>query len=185
MFKRSKDLESTANKIENLYNQYSKLMKLEAYKVLNDHALAEDAVHQAFIKIMNNMEKINHNNEAKTRNFLVIVCRNTAIDILNNRTYLNQKSESIDFENTDDDTIVDSSEPCGVLIDRENVKRLAKLIEKLPPIYRDVLLLEKLYHHTKEEIAQILNINYETVRKRSLRARNMLINELRKEENLK
>lgn len=184
MFRRSKDLETNADKITELYNKYSKLMKYEAYKILGDHALAEDAVHQAFIKIMSNLDKVNHGDESKTRNFLVIVCRNIAIDILNKRTYLNEKSETINFENTDDDTIVDSSEPSRVLIDRENVRKLAKVIDKLPPIYKDVIMLEKLHHKAKEEIAEILGISYEAVRKRSLRARNMLIEALRKEEDL-
>lgn len=185
MFRRSKDLESNADKITELYNKYSKLMKYEAYKILGDYALSEDAVHQAFIKIMNNMDKVNHGDEAKTRNFLVIVCRNIAIDILNKRTYLNEKSETIDFENTDDETtVVDSSEPSRVLIDKENVRKLANIIDKLPPIYKDVIMLEKLHHKTKEEIAEILGISYDAVRKRSLRARNMLIEALRKEEDL-
>lgn len=180
MFRRSKE-EDKADKITKLYDKYSKLMRAEAYNILKDYALAEDAVHQAFIKIMNNMEKINHENEAKIRNFLVIVCRNTAIDIYNKRLYLNNNSEVIDYENDDSEIASDYTEPSKVLIDKENIERLAEIIGKLPAIYRDIILLEKLHGNTKEEIAELLGINYETVRKRSLRARKMLIEALEKE----
>lgn len=182
MFNRSNDEETKEEKIAFLYDKYSKLMKAEAYKILNDHALAEDAVHQAFIKVIKNIHKINVENEAKTRNYLVIICRNTAIDIYKSRSYLNNNSESLDFETDEDDNIVDFREPVKVLIDREKVERLSYIIENLPPIYRDVLLLEKLHNNSKEEIAELLSIKYETVKKRSLRARKMLIEALEKEE---
>ena len=182
MFKRSKDHETIDEKITNLYGKYSKLMRQEAYNILRDYALAEDAVQQAFMKLMNNMEKISHGNDAKTRNFLVIICRNVAFDIYKSRTYLNEKSEAIDFEIEDEDNISDYMEPSKVLIDRENIKRLSEVIESLPPIYRDVLLLESVHNNTKEEIADLLNINYETVRKRSYRAKKMLVEALEKED---
>lgn len=184
MFKRSTDHKTTEDKIAKLYDRYSKLMRAEAYNILKDYALAEDAVHQSFIKIMSNMNKINHNNEAKIRNFLVIICRNTAIDIYKKRLYLNENSKSLDYETDDDDNIIDYREPSKILIDKENIEKLANYIDKLPQIYKDVLLLEKLHNNTKEEIAKLLGIKYETVRKRSLRARKMLIEALEKEEEI-
>ena len=184
MFSRNKKEISNAKKIETLYDKYKYLMMREANRILNDKCLAEDAVHQSFIKIMKNIEKINNDDETKTRSFLVIICRNTAIDIYKNRLYLNNNSNSLDYEIDDEDDVsaVDYREPSKIVIDKETVKRVATYIENLPAIYRDVLLLEKLHENTKEEIAELLNINYETVRKRSLRARKMLIEALEKEE---
>lgn len=182
MFRRNKDKETDEDKISNLYDKYSKLMRTEAFKILNDYALSEDAVHQAFIKIMRNLHKINHDNEAKIRNFLVIVCRNMAINIYKERLYLNENTETLNFETDDDDNVIDYREPSKVLIDKENIEKLAKHIAKLPDIYKDVLILEKVHGYAKEEIAELLGIKYETVRKRSLRARNMLVEALEKEE---
>ena len=90
-----------------------------------------------------------------------------------------KRDYSIDEE--EDNSPIDYKEPLKVVIDKETVKKVADFIEKLPPIYRDVLLLEKLHNYTKEEIADLLSISYETVRKRSLRARKMLMQELSKE----
>ena len=54
--------ENDRNKTERLYKQYKYLIFSEANKILQDKHLAEDAVHQSFIKIINNLHKIDENN---------------------------------------------------------------------------------------------------------------------------
>ena len=44
------DTEEEKSKFEELYNQYRKLMYLCAKEILRDEQLAEDAVHEAFLK---------------------------------------------------------------------------------------------------------------------------------------
>ena len=183
MFKSNLESEDDSEKIERMYHEYKNLMYKEAYNILKDIGLAEDAVHQSFIKIINNMDKINMKDERRTRSFLVIVCRNTAIDIYKKRLYLNQNSNSLDFEiDEDDDAPIDYIEPSKVIVDKETVNKIVDAIDKLPEIYRDVLLLEKLHGNTKEEIAELLGVNYETVKKRSLRARKILLDVLEEED---
>ena len=63
-------------KLERLYMKYKNVMFYVANNILHDKFLAEDAVHQTFIKIYDLLYKINENDCRKTRNFLVIVCRN-------------------------------------------------------------------------------------------------------------
>ena len=113
----------------------------------------------------------------------------TYIDgVLINDTDINKKfgyDNSLELRLQFSNTNVPTGKTSKVIIDKETVNRVAECIDKLPPIYRDVILLEKLHHNTKEEIAKLLNINYETVRKRSLRARKMLIEALEKEDDVK
>jgi len=182
MFK--KDGEDTLRKIERMYSKYKNLMHREAYNILKDDGLAEDAVQQSFIKVIKNIEKLDEENIARTRNYLVIICRNTAIDIYKNRLYLNSNSEFFDYEVNEENetTKIDPIEPSQVIIGKETVEKIAKHIEKLPQKYRDIIMLENLYENTKEEIAELLGLNYETVKKRSQRARKMLADSLRKEE---
>lgn len=185
MFRRN-DEDSTSRKIERLYDKYKALMFREANIILNDACLAEDAVHQSFIKIMNNLDKIDENAERRTRNFLVIICRHAALDLYKKRLYLNRNPDNsnFEFEDEEEEIQIDYAEPSQIIIDKETVARVSKEIDKLPPIYKDVLLLEKLHNNTKEEIAELLGIKYETVRKRSLRARKMLAEALEREEDL-
>lgn len=184
MFRRN-DEDSISRKIERLYDKYKALMYREANIILNDACLAEDAVHQSFIKIMKNLDKIDEEAEGRTRNFLVIICRHAALDLYKKRLYLNRNPDNSNFEFEEEEEIqIDYNEPSQIIIDKETVARLTEEIEKLPPIYKDVLLLEKLHNNTKEEIAELLGIKYETVRKRSLRARKMLTEALEREEDL-
>ena len=183
MFGHNKEEESDVDKIGVMYDKYRIMMYKEAFKILKDDGLAEDTVHQSFLKLMNNIEKIDIHEENKTRNLLIIIARNTAIDIYKKRLYLNQNSNSLDFElGEDDEGPIDYVEPSKIVIDKETVNKVTKAIGDLPEIYRDVLLLEKVYGNTREEIAELLNISYETTKKRSLRARNMLAEALERED---
>ena len=56
------DGDDEKSKFESLYLTYRKLMFHVANGILNDEGLAEDAVHQAFLKILENFDKV--------RNFL-------------------------------------------------------------------------------------------------------------------
>ena len=60
------------SKFEELYYQYRKLMHWRAKQILNDDMLAEDAVHEAFIKIIRHMNKISEVKCNKTKCFVVI-----------------------------------------------------------------------------------------------------------------
>ena len=173
------------DKIEQLFYKYQKLMYREAYNILNDAALAEDAIQQTFIKVMANMDKIGAVDDNRTRNYLVIICRNVACDMHREKLYLNEDMNRVDYESEEETELIDFVEPSEVVISKESVNRVAEAIGDLPDIYRDVILLEKVYHYSKEEIAKLLNINYETVKKRSVRARKMLAEVLEKEGYLK
>ncbi|MGB9762891.1 MAG: RNA polymerase sigma factor [Minisyncoccia bacterium] len=52
------DGEEDKNKFELLYVTYRKLMFYVANRILNDERLAEDAVHQTFLKILENFDKV-------------------------------------------------------------------------------------------------------------------------------
>jgi len=184
MFGRNSENDYTLRKIERLYDSYKNLMYKEANNILNDECLAEDAVQQSFIKIIKNIDKIDDGDESKTKSFLGIICRNTAIDLYKKRLYLNNKTDFIDFGVEEDELKcpLDYNEPSKIIIDKEAKQRIAKHIGKLPPIYKDIIVLENINEKSKQNVAEILGINYETVRKRSLRARQMLAKVLEKED---
>jgi len=151
----------------------------EAFDILQDKSLAEDAVQQSIIKILNNLHKIDENNCPRTRNFMVIICVNVAKSIYNNRMYLNKQEDIV--QELDADTVDIGNDPLDILVDKDCVEQITKAIETLNPIYRDVLLLKRTYRYSQEEIAQLLEIPVETVKKRLFRARKMLSQVLEKE----
>ena len=55
MFGHNKEEESDVDKIGVMYDKYRIMMYKEAFKILKDDGLAEDTVHQSFLKLMNNI----------------------------------------------------------------------------------------------------------------------------------
>ena len=48
-------------KFEKVYKNYKNIMLNRAYEIVKERQLAEDAVHNAFLKIINNLPKIKYN----------------------------------------------------------------------------------------------------------------------------
>lgn len=156
-------------KFERVYNKYRYLMLHVAYKILQNHHDAEDAVHQAFISIIENIDKISEVNSPKTRSYIVIITERKAIDLL--RTI--QKRQTLEL----------NEDIAGVEIPFEMDNPIATAIAKLPAQYREVLLLR--YHNgfSAKEISSILNISDSGVRKLIGRAKIALQEEIEKEVN--
>lgn len=74
-----------ALEMERLYREYRAPMFRIALAILRDEGLAEDAVQQSFLKIFQNFEKIDRTDCNKTRSFIVILVKNTAIDLYRRR----------------------------------------------------------------------------------------------------
>lgn len=67
------DTEEEKSKLENLYYEYKALMKYIAFNILGDNGLAEDAVHEAFIKLTRHLDGIGEIKSLKTKAFIVII----------------------------------------------------------------------------------------------------------------
>ncbi|MBR5535935.1 MAG: sigma-70 family RNA polymerase sigma factor [Clostridia bacterium] len=151
--------------IEELYSVHKNIMFAEAYGILQDEILAEDAVGEAFFRIVKNIDKIKMTDSVKIRSLLVIVCRNVAINMYNKR-----KREYGLITKTEE-SIVCEATPEDIVIDRESVKEIAKIILEMEPIYKDVMIMSKFYNINRKDIAQMLGITEETVTKRLQRAK--------------
>ncbi len=179
MFK-SKD-KKDLSKLEKLYWSYKNIMYNEAYNILHDTQEAEDAVQQAFTRITGFVDKIVDEEPAMTCKFLKIVVRNVAKDIYKKRLYLNNQEDIFEIFETDDTPNVSNKEVTDIVIDKESSNKIANEINNLPEIYRDIILLERIYGYSREQTMALLNVNYETLKKRMTRAKNKLLGALGKE----
>ena len=154
-------------KFEKVYTKYRYLMLHVAYKILQNHHDAEDAVHQAFISIIENLDNIFEVDSPKTRSYIVIITERKAIDLLRKI----QKRQTFEF----------NEDISGVEIPFEMDNPIATAIVKLPSQYREVLLMR--YHNgfSAKEIASILSMSDSGVRKLIVRAKNALQELLEKE----
>lgn len=76
------------SKFEQLYIMYKGLMFHVAMKILKNEFDAEDAVHQAFLSLIENLKKISDVKCPKTRAYIVIITERKAIDIIRSRSKL-------------------------------------------------------------------------------------------------
>lgn len=165
------ETEEDKRKFERVYLSYKQTMFYAAKRILKNEHTAEDAVHQAFLRVINHLEKINENDCHKTRAFLVVITEHIAIDI-----YRKQKRENtLSFDELEI-YIADNSLP-----EYEVLNEVSSAIEKLPLNYSTVLRLKFSQGYNNSEIAQILDITEDNVRQRISRARKSLEQLLRKE----
>ncbi len=149
-----------------LYEKYSRLMMKVALNILHDSFLAEDAVHDAFVHIAKNINKIGHIESLETKNYLIVATKNASIDIYRKRSARMKKEIFVD-------ELGETEEPAFYMeTDLDN--SVLESLKNLPVIYRDVFLLKYSSRLENREIAQMLRISEENVRKRIDRGKTML-----------
>jgi RNA polymerase sigma-70 factor (ECF subfamily) len=152
---------------ERVFLKYRYLMLYVANKILQNHHDAEDAVHEAFIAVIKNLEKFSDVESPKTSSLIVLIVERKAIDILRkkqreNLLEINEDILSIEMPVSEDHGLADA-------------------IARLPAHYREVLLMRYDNGLTTREIAKLLDITESGVRKMLGRAKRELRSELQKD----
>lgn len=162
--------ENDRSKFEKLYISYKASMFNVANAILHDECLAEDAVHQSFIKIMNNLHKIDEIYANKTRSLIVILVKNTAIDIYRSR----KRERGVSFDDLIKEPADENVLPDDFIIQKETAECIKEVIGKMNANYSEVILLKYVQGYNNEEISKILNISNANVRYRLHKGKKML-----------
>ena len=165
------DTEEEKTKFERLYEKYRKLMHYVAKGILADDQLAEDAVQEAFFRIAKNFYKVGEIDCPQTKNFVVIIVRNTALTIV-------KKEETAGALEGIDSLSEGQTRQEDITFEKVEIRELVDEILKLPETYRYPLYLYGVYDYKMGEIANLLGITTETAKKRVQRARQILKNNL-------
>ncbi len=107
--------------------------------------------------------------DIRTKNFLMTITRNTAIDMYRKRQKQPISSEEIEMEIA---PFAPSTEE--IFFDRVSVTDLAAAISQLDQKYKDVLRLYYINELSSKEIGELLNLSQFTVNSRLQRARGKL-----------
>ncbi len=168
--------ESDKEKLRQLYGKYKNRMYITACKVLSDPQRAEDAVHDAFIAISKNLDKIQDIDSVKTGAYMVKAARSRALNIL--RMGLPEKETALDEAQAKaDESLLD--EICR----KESYNEIVNAILSLEERYRDVLTLYYLNDLSLSEIAELQGVKENTVKQQLYRGRRKLIDTIKKEVN--
>ena len=149
------------DKFIRVYNTYRKLMYSIAYSILQNQQDAEDAVHQAFVSIIENLDKLRDVGSDKTRAYIAVTTRRKALDIVRYRARISSDIEEM-------------SEQTAITMEFDTENRLALAMGRLPERYRQVLLLKFDIGYSTKELSKLLGMSEDSVQKLIWRAKDRL-----------
>ena len=127
----------------------------------------EDAVQQAFLAVAERFDRLEHLPPPELEAYLVVTAERKAIDILRHQA----KRGGVPF---DENTPLVTPAPCG--------SPLADAMGRLPPRYREALLLRYGCGYDTRETAALLGLSVAAAQKTMQRAKRALQKEQEKEE---
>jgi RNA polymerase sigma factor (sigma-70 family) len=143
----------------------------------------EDLAIATFSKAFDKLETYNTSFAFST--WLLTIASNTLIDFFRKKE---QKTLSIDRDRSDDErpvlNIADAGlDPEGNLIRKQKNKEISRMVHRLKPHYRELIILRYLDELSYAEIAEKLNMPIGSVKAKLFRARDLLMDILKSNEN--
>lgn len=169
------DKESDREKFEKIYLQYRKYMFVIANEILKNKENAEDAVQDAFVLIIRNLDKIDDIYAKTTANYIKVITKNRALQIYNRYKKRELLTDDYNFFAALPDPLQNTEEQFA---QNELVNIVEDLILKLPDKYKEVLYLYYYNEMPYAQIAKLLDITVANARQIARRARKLLEGEL-------
>lgn len=161
-------------KFESIYHAYRYRMYYICCDILKDEHLAEDALQEAFITIIRRLKRIEHIESNQTACYVLLIAKCRAIDLYRKVKKDYQREFPVE------DYGLMPYEILHDVIEKENCNEIIVAICSLRPLNRQILELYLEKKMTRKEIAILLNLKYDTVRKRIQVALSELREELHK-----
>lgn len=160
--------ECQKTRFEAIYWENRTLMFVQARRVLHDVYLAEDAVHDAFMRIAENMDTVERLNDCQVKRYVMIAAKHAAIDLWRKRS--KQMEYEISYEEM---ALYAEAER------KETNNEVLEMLLELPDQYRDVFLLKYSVGLTNEEIGTLLSLTVSGVKQRITRGKAVLREKLK------
>lgn len=163
---------SRQNRFETLVRAYSSDLYRFAYWLCSNHAVADDLLQETFLRAWKALDKLEDEKKAKSWLFTILRRENA-------RRF---ERKSLDLVDIEDQLVEDQLS----LTPEQSLQRqqLHKAILRLDEDYREPLILQTIGGFKTREIAQLLNLNLNTVNTRLFRARDQLRQQMCKDIDL-
>lgn len=160
------------NILSNLYNRYVNTLYTYGVGLGFSQNICMDAIHDVFCKLALNESRIEKLiSEGREKFYLFCCLKNRLVDISRRENRADQfapKTSVSGFEISIEESITDEEE-------RKNLKaKVEELMSALSPSQKEAVYLRYMQEMSYEEIAQLLNITPESVRKNVFRAMNKM-----------
>lgn len=156
--------------VERIFREHRGRFLRISFKIVKSEETAEDVVSTAFVKIMDNIEKISDLPCPQMTAFCVTIVKNASVDVLRE----SRRSAHLDsWDGVSDESSDDLADEC---IRNADVYKLSGLIDRLDPDDRCFVYLRYAEEMEYKEIGRLLNISEDAAKKRGQR----LVKKLRK-----
>ena len=150
-----------------VYKLYYKAMFNTSIRIVNNSAIAEDIMQEAFLEAFRQIDT--YRGESSFGTWLKKIVINKSID------EIRKSKDVIPIDDIDAEVADQNDDENYLQVLSTKVEEIRKAIHALPDNYRIILSLYLLEGYDHEEISQILNISYSLSRTRYSRARKKLL----------
>ena len=167
-------------KFSEIYSQFFPKITPYLKLLVGDHE-AEDVAQVVFEKVSNNLSTFK--GDSKISTWVYKIATNSALDRLKSPTYKRTVSgplAPVPLQSVENIAIAfnKTKSPDRKIIRDEMSDCVREFVDRLPPDYRTVIILNELEGFTNQEIADILQVSLDTAKIRLHRARSRLKKEL-------
>ena len=149
------------------YELFAGQMMAICYRYAGQRELAQDLLHDGFLKAFNSFDKFTYRGEGSLKAWLSRIMVNTALEYLRKNDVLNQTLTLEEIPET-------AGEGAEEKLERIPQRVLMGFITELPTGYRTVFNLYTFEEKSHKEISGILNINEKSSASQLFRARALL-----------
>lgn len=153
-----------------VYKTYRQTMYHTASSILKDPWLIEDAVQEAFLKLVGNLHKLDESDPYKIRGFITKLTRNVAINILEATSPEVPTSD----EELDELLPIDTDTPEFLLLDMGMSERMDRILKHMTEEHQEILEMVYLHGFKIGTAAELLGLPGSIARKRLQRAKKTL-----------
>lgn len=161
--------------LEELYRRYSPRLLSLCLRYSDDRPQAEDAMHDAFVKIMESIGKFRYGGEGSLYSWMARVTVNRCFDSARKRRRI--RSSSLDDPGIE--RLADTAGDTGDGAADIPPEKLREMVESLPEVYRTVFKLFAVDGMSHREIGKLLHIKERTSSSNYYRARMLLERKVR------
>ena len=155
-----------ADAFRTLVDRYRKRIYWVAYNMVGDEQDAIDITQEAFVRVFKSLDRFDPRYRFYT--WLYRIVSNLSVDLLRKRG--NRRNVSLD----DVGDMQAGGDSAHVALERAELgERVRAVLDRLPPPYREVMVLRELNGFSSKEIADMVGSTHATVRWRLHRARKL------------
>lgn len=148
------------NAFMSLYDMYAEMLLNYGLCITSDKELVKDCVQDVFIKLISKSQDLQ---VTKVTSYLLISLRNRLLDEFRRKNYMTETAvediriSSTTVEDVENSYILDESS-------LNNVRKVQILMDELTPRQRQVFILYYIEQRKYEDICDIMQMNYHSVR---------------------